>query len=236
MRIAVSGTANQGKTTLIKDFIDVWKPYSTPEETYRSKLKKGKHSKQTTSDTQWDILNFMLDGLQEYRSNHNIIFDRCPLDNIVYSLWAHEKGADGFDKEFIDKCIPIIRESMKFLDIIFFIPITSAAPVKIEDDGVREIDHEYIIEIDNLFKAMYQQWLDPNSPFFPVDDKPAIIEIFGTREQRIHMMKLYIDPDTGKAIDEEGILDVNEMERVEQQFRNLDDGYTDMGDVKNLIV
>ena len=35
MRIAISGTACQGKSTLVKDFLDLWPSYSTPEKTYR---------------------------------------------------------------------------------------------------------------------------------------------------------------------------------------------------------
>ena len=35
MRIAISGTACQGKTTLIKDFLEQWPSYTTPKKTYK---------------------------------------------------------------------------------------------------------------------------------------------------------------------------------------------------------
>ena len=85
MRISISGTGCQGKTTLIQDFLQEWPGFSTPKKTYRSKLKKDNHSKDACEDSQWDILNFMLDQLQEYKKGDNIIFDRCPLDNLVYT-------------------------------------------------------------------------------------------------------------------------------------------------------
>ena len=210
--------------------------YESPKETYRDRLVKDKHSKDTTPDNQWGILDFMLEQLQEYRKGDHVIFDRCPLDNIVYSLWATDKGIDGFDTEFIDKCIPLVRESMKFIDIMFFIPITSAAPIEIEGDGIRETDKEYISEIDNIFKAMYQQWLSPDSRFFPADDKPAIIEVFGNRVERRRMMQLYLDEESGEMVEGEGIMDVNEVEDIERQFRNSDSGYTDTNDVKKFII
>jgi len=199
MRIAISGTGNQGKTTLIKDFLQEWSTYRTESSTYRDKLvaEKLPHSKNATKDTQWKILNHMIDEMQTFKSDDYIIMDRCPIDNLVYSLWCFEKGVGDIDKEFIDKCIPLVCESMKHLDIIFFTPITKAAPVKIEDDGVRETDSIYIKEIDNIFKMIGAQHHQNNekNPFFPKDDAPGWIEVFGDRQTRIAMIKQYLDVD-----------------------------------------
>ena len=86
---------------------------------------------------------------------------------------------------------------MKHLDIIFFLPITKFNNIKIEDDGVRETDEIYIKEIDYIFKAIqaqYQQHPQEN-PFFPSDDSPALIEVFGNQRERLEMIKLYLDVD-----------------------------------------
>ena len=64
MRIAISGTACQGKTTLINDFLQEWSSYKTPDKSYRDLLTDD-HSTDTNEDTQWDVLNFMVDQLQE---------------------------------------------------------------------------------------------------------------------------------------------------------------------------
>ena len=42
MRIAISGTACQGKTTLITDFLEQWPNYKTPKKTYRYVIKENK--------------------------------------------------------------------------------------------------------------------------------------------------------------------------------------------------
>ncbi len=236
MRIAISGTACQGKTTLLNDFLKTYNTYDTPDTSYRQIIVDDKHSKETNVDTQWKILDFMSEQLTSYRADDNVIFDRCPLDNIVYSLWCHERGVEGFDREYIDKSIALFRETMKLLDIIFFIPVTRVATIEIEGKEQRETDAQYIKEIDNIFKAMYQQWLQPESTFFEKDDRAAIIEIFGSPQERMHMIKLYIDPDTGESIDAEGILNPEEMKDIEHQFRNSGDGYTDMNDVNRLMI
>ena len=199
MRIAISGSGNQGKSTLIKDFLAEWPQFKTESETYRNKITSEDlpHSKNTTKDTQWKILNHMIDEMQTFKSDDDIVMDRCPIDNLIYSLWAFEKGIGDIDKEFIDKCIPLVCESMRHLDIIFFLPITKAAPVKIVDDKMRETDPIYIKEIDNIFKMIGAQHHENNgrNPFFPKDDAPGWIEIFGQPQVRIAMIKQYLDVD-----------------------------------------
>ena len=214
MRIAISGTACQGKSTYIQDMKTAWPSFIIPEKSYRDILAED-HSKETNEETQWAILDFMLEDLQQYRKGDTVLFDRCPLDNIVYSMWANGKGK--ISDEFISKCIPLVFESMKLLDIIFFIPITKHAEVEIEENGTRETDEDYITEIDHIFKAMYQQWLQPDSPFFPKDDRPAMIEIFGNRQERLQMTSLYVDTD-GTAVGEQGIINPTELAALEKAF------------------
>lgn len=197
MRIAISGTANQGKTTLINDFLKTWPNYQTESKTYRDLIKQKKipHSKKATKDGQWKILNLMVDELQKYKKTDYVLFDRCPLDNIVYSLWCCEKKVGKIDEKFISKCIPVVKESLRNLDIIFFLPITKVAPVEIKENGVRETDEVYVKEIDALFKSLNMQYRHNlgRTPFFPSDDCPAIIEVFGNPVERIQMIKWYLD-------------------------------------------
>ena len=227
MRIAISGTACQGKTTLIKDFLGQWPNYVTPKKTYRDIIKENDldHSSKTNKKTQWEILNFMIEEQQKYRTGENVIFDRCPLDNLVYSIWAAEQPDNGIDDKFVSKCIPLVRESFRNLDIIFFTPITKVAPVKIEEDDLRDTDSEIIESIDNIFKAVHREHEhNPKTTFFITDDKPAIIEVFGDRRERIQILKLYIDAE-GDAQDTGNILDENilrEMKKLEEVWKDVD--------------
>ena len=203
MRICVSGTANTGKSTFVKDFIKKWPKFSTPDKTYRDILEEQrlKHSSFTSKETQMAILNFQLDQLQATSKEDNIIFDRGPFDCLVYSMWGTDKEDCEIDQEFVDKIIPLVRESMRFLDIIFFTPLTKAHVIPIEDDGFRDTDETFINEIDNVFKAInYRYRNDALEPFFPHNDAPAIIEIYGDRDTRIHIAGTYIDVD-GDAIE-----------------------------------
>jgi hypothetical protein len=141
------------------------------------------------------ILNNMVDELQKYTSADYVLFDRCPLDNLAYSLWCYDKGVGGIDDEFISKCIPIVRESLRLLDVVFFIPITKASPIVVVDNGTRETCMEYINEIDNILKSMTEQYncALERSVIFPKDDCPGIVEVFGKREERIYLIKQYLN-------------------------------------------
>lgn len=218
MRIAISGSACQGKSTLVNDFLTNWPMYKRSNESYRKAIKdKGiKHSKQATQESQWTLLNCLLDDLQNTSKDEYIIFDRCCLDNIVYSLWSNEKKNTDIDDEFIKKCIPLVQQSMHYLDIIFFLPITKVALVPIVDKENRESDPTYIKEIDNIFKVISHGLAQTgSSPFFPPEDRPPVIEIFGTPEQRIEMTKLYINP-SGDLVDEGSVFSGEKLQEMEQ--------------------
>jgi len=214
MRIAIVGSACQGKTTLVNDIIKNWPAYKAHESSYRKAVREQNLpiNTQTTKDTQWTILNCLIDDLQGYGKDDKIIFDRCPLDNIVYSLWANAKETPEIDDEFIKKCIPLVKESMHLLDIIFFLPITKVAPVEIADKETREVDPTFISEIDNIFKTISHSYARTGaSPFFPEEDRPPIIEIFGNPQQRIEMIKLYLDSE-GDLVDEGSIFSPENIE------------------------
>ncbi len=222
MRIAISGTACQGKTTLLKDFLDQWPSYTTSKKTYRDIIKDNnlQHSSKTDKDTQWEILNFMIDELQKTAKGDKVIFDRCPLDNLIYSIWSCEKKNSNITEKFIKKCIPLVRESLRFIDIIFFTPITKVAPVEVEEDDLRDTDSAFIEEVDHLFKAVHRDLqINGKSTFFVSDDKPAMIEVFGNREERVQIIKLYLDQDgefqePGNIIDDETLREMEKMKEV----------------------
>lgn len=217
MRIAISGSACQGKSTLVNDIISTWPMYKRSKESYRTYIKENniKLNKEVTKDSQLEILKLILADIKSTSKDENIIFDRCCLDNIVYSLWSNAKNISDIDDEFIRECIPLIKESMHYLDIIFFLPITNVAPVPIIQKTNRDIDPTYIAEIDNIFKVIsHGLYHTGKSPFFPDEDRPPIIEIFGSPIERIEMVKLYIG-DAGKLVEDNSIFNTENMDMME---------------------
>lgn len=177
MRIAISGPANSGKTTLIKDFIKTWPNYVSPAASYRDIIKEKQlsHSKCTSEETQQIILDFMINQLTEYKDKPYIIYDRCPLDVLVYTLVACEENL--VSEEFTAKIIDKVRESIHLLDAIFVLPYNE--DIEIEDNGIRETDLNYIRYTDSVFQELVNQYQTEfdTGIFFPTEDCPGIIPL-----------------------------------------------------------
>lgn len=205
MKIAVMGTSNTGKTTYIKDFLKQWTMYKTPEKSYREVLKeKGlPHSKNSTEQTQALIMNFLIDQITENADEKFMIFDRCVVDCLAYSTWLHINGK--ISEKFLDEQRILVNHALRLYDVIFFIPLTKAAKIDIEDDKFREIDPIFREEIDNIFKAFQIAYHKHDGSVFPKEDCPAVIEIFGSPEERVKMTEFYIDKD-GKVYGEDDSL------------------------------
>jgi len=222
MRIAISGTACQGKSTLVNDFLKTWPNYKRSEESYRKLLKKEKLNlnKNVDQNSQWKILNCLIDDIQKTEKGDKVIFDRCPLDNLVYSLWAEYKGVSDINPKFIEKCIPLVQESMKAIDIIFFLPITKVSPIEPVFKENREIDELFIKEIDNIFKAISYNLMSKGvCTFMAKDDRPPMIEVFGTPEERIEIIKLYLNEEGGLIDENSSILNPENLNQMETLLR-----------------
>lgn len=218
MRIAISGAQNQGKSTLCNDILAQWPVYKKSDESYRQKVKELNLplNKQATKESQRHILLALCEDSKKVRKGDKVVFDRCPLDNIVYSLWSQSKQNSDIDDEFISECIPLVREAMRNFDLIFFTPITSVAPVPLEVREGREIDKEFVEEIDNIFKAIYKQQRKGVCPFFIKDDMPPMIEIFGAPRERIELVKYYIDAEGDLIDDTNSILSPENIDMMEK--------------------
>ena len=105
--------------------------------------------------------------------------------------------------------------------ILFHVPFLFCSQIKKSPIG----DAEIIESIDNIFKAVHREHEhNPKTTFFITDDKPAIIEVFGNRHERIQLLKLYIDAegdaqDTGNILDEETL---TEMKKLQEVWKDVD--------------
>jgi hypothetical protein len=209
MRISFSGAACTGKTTTFNAFLNKWNNYKTLQPDYRHLIKGKKHSKFTDKRTQKSILEFMYNSQKNFTLHDNIVYDRSPIDNLVYTLWAYEKNIKGFNEKFVNDCMGIVRESMRSLDIIFL--CTRDLMGSIVSDGKREVDPVYVAETDNIFKAISKQSQSGTSPLFPPNDSPAIIEIYGTTKERIAQVALYVTEEGTMYGEEQSIVNFDEL-------------------------
>ena len=78
--------------------------------------------------------------------------------------------------------VPRVRETLQRLDLVVFVPMTDRWPVDMEDDGIRPVDLPYRAEVDAIFKQIYR---DERFSLMPEMNRPKLIELWGSREQRL---------------------------------------------------
>jgi hypothetical protein len=185
MRIAVCGTHSVGKSTFVNDFVAAHPDYTREEEPYRAlrdfyPIKFGKESSRYDNGIQ---LYYSLSRVKQYTSPEDrVIHDRSPLDYIAYSLYtAHYRQTD-IDRPFVEAMVEPVREALSFIDLLVFIPISRAHPMKLENDGIRPIETAYRTEVDRFFKQIF---FDGVYGLFPDGPPAAMLEIQGSREARL---------------------------------------------------
>ena len=201
MKIAFIGTHCNGKTSLVEEFLQKWPMYKRPVKTYRDLLKEKKvtNNKEGTEESQKAILNALIDEIQEAAAtgDKDIVFDRCVIDNIVYSLWLNENGK--VSNEFIMDSKFLALQSLKMIDIIFYLPLREE--IKITEKETRDTDPSYRKEIDNIFNALVQTYEKNTGAFFPLEDCPAVIRLDGPPDLRCQQIQLYLK-ETGQVYNE----------------------------------
>lgn len=148
MRIAVIGPQNTGKSVFIKDFLFEYQHYVTPEETYRDVIESKDLSvnQQTSLESQKEIRDFIF-GQQRHNTKYNVIFDRCMIDNYVYTYVQYENGE--IPKWFVEETESMMIDTLRTIDLYLFIPTSVSIPLV--DDGTRDINPHYIDHVNNQF-------------------------------------------------------------------------------------
>ena len=115
-----------------------------------------------------------------------VIFDRAPVDYIAYSQYTADKKTTDIDDAFVSAMVPRVKETMQRLDLIAFVPMTDRWPVEMEDDGIRPVDLAYRSEVDAIFKQIYR---NERYSVMPDMNRPKLIELWGSREERIKQLE-----------------------------------------------
>jgi len=220
-KIGIIGTQCIGKTTLVNDMLLQWPQLTKPEKTYRDLIKDKKLpiNKNGTKASQQEILNFLVDEAMANYGKKKMVFDRTPIDNLVYSLWLFEKGLGDIDEAFIDKTVIQVREAVKSYSIIFYIPLCKENDVLLQTKENRDIDPIYRGEIALLFDGIFKAWETGRSRFFDNDDTPPIIPVYGNPLERIAIMNMYINNSCEFFGEEDSLIkDIAEQQMLADQL------------------
>lgn len=200
MRIAFVGSQSCGKTELIETFKKYWPMYKSPEKTYRDIIKEKNLSinEEGNLESQKIIRDSLVDQAILSSDEKYSVSDRCVLDNLVYSYWLYDKGKFGEITPEVDKFMNdtqvIVQHTLSFYDIIFYLPVDFSIPLK-DGKDTRSNSEEYRKEIDELFRSVWESYLENSGAIFPLENSPAMIPLEGDLDQKIKTIKEYLDDD-----------------------------------------
>lgn len=197
MRIAVTGAQCVGKSTLVNAFKARWSMYSSPEKTYRELVKEKNLSlnESGTMESQTIIRDVLVDLALENAGKTKTIHDRCVLDNLAYTFWLAEQNKLGDDdkkiSDFVATSILLTKESLKFYDIIFWLPINPNIPV--EQSENRSNSEQFREEINNIFHGIYENYKKNDGLIFDKENQPAFIVLEGDVDAKLQYIAEYLD-------------------------------------------
>lgn len=188
MRIAISGTHSQGKSTFVRDFLAAHPDYQFENEPYRELMDKheilfGDDQTQHHIDLQ---LNHSIARVQQYKKGDKVIFDRAPADFIPYSDYTAKNAHTDIDEPYVSAMYERVKPVMEYLDLIVFVPKTKDYVIGLENDGHRPVEDFYRDWVDEGFKELYRNNL---TRVVRLENQPKVIEITGPREERIRLLE-----------------------------------------------
>lgn len=197
MRIAVTGAQCVGKSTLVNAFKARWSMYSSPEKTYRDLIKEKNLSlnESGTMHSQTIIRDVLVDLALENTGKTKTIHDRCVLDNLAYTFWLAENNKLGEDKktisDFVANSILLTKESLKFYDIVFWLPINPNIPVQESEN--RSNSEQFREDINNIFYGIHEDYKRNSGLIFDKENQPAFIVLEGDVDVKLQHIAEYID-------------------------------------------
>ncbi|MFO1039023.1 MAG: ATP-binding protein [Geminicoccaceae bacterium] len=177
MRIAVTGTHRVGKTTLVEDFLAAHPSYGHEPEPYHALCELGVgFADEPEIDDFLRQLEHSIDRLDARSAEADVIFDRCPLDIVAYLQVLGERDGE----VDIDDLLDGVEEAVRTLDLVVFLPLTSA-----DAAGIVDVEQPVLRRlVDRKLKTILR---DDTLGLFD-EDGPRLVEIMGPPAARLEAL------------------------------------------------
>ena len=197
MRVAVSGSHSTGKSTLIAAFVAKRPQYVYEPEAYEVLADDIAlmSSEGPSPEGLSALLEYTASVLARYRRGAAVIFERSSVDYLAYAAAARSTSAAERD-EFMRAQVPTVRASVRNLDLIVLLPVSSKGPIgprPDEDERFRErVD-------DKLRRALF----DDDYDLFAGREAPDVLELSPFPDQQLAELmrrtEVGAEPERGSA-------------------------------------
>jgi deoxyadenosine/deoxycytidine kinase len=179
MRIAISGTHCSGKSTLVEEFLLMHRSFEHEPEAYEAMHELNDETyPEPTAESFFAQLEYHVHRLQQHKPGDRVIFERCPIDYVVYLDALLTLKRSSADSHLAKQSISIARDAVRLLDLIAFLPGTEIQLVS-EDEDPKLRD-----EVDaGLEDILMNDSLDMFG-----DASPRVIQLTGSTAQRLAVL------------------------------------------------
>ncbi|HEV7764084.1 MAG TPA: AAA family ATPase [Thermoanaerobaculia bacterium] len=183
MRIAVSGTHCSGKSTLIEDFLTAHREYLHEPEPYEwlQELYGEASPQEPGIDDFYRQLELSVERLRTYERGASVIAERSPVDFLAYILAVIDLGREGRDCAAVASAAELAATGLASVDLMVVLPLIDQDRIVVpeaEDVELREAMNDRLLDLVAV---------DEYSLF--ASGKPRVIEIHGTRSQRLRQLE-----------------------------------------------
>lgn len=192
MKVAVVGSQNVGKSTLIDDIVEAMPKFTKPTWTYRDAIKEAGVEDSINRKTNITSQKIIFDALasEVQHAGPYTILDRCVMDAVAYTMWPGWYGTEETDitEQAVQNMTKTAEEIMELYDLIVYIPVDES--IEFEPDNFRDVDPDYRLQMS----ALFEQLLLIDGIHDPRFDKYGykVVTIEGSREERVEQFKSYI--------------------------------------------
>jgi hypothetical protein len=136
VRVAVSGSHGTGKSTLIAAFLERRRDYAYEPEAYEALADDVAltSEQRPTPEGIEALLQYTLTAVANHAPGTRVIFERSPVDYLAYAAASGRSWPSGAASDFLATYIPVVRPSLRHLDLIALLPVSRRGPIESRPD------------------------------------------------------------------------------------------------------
>ena len=175
MRVAVSGSHGTGKSTLIAAFLARRPEYLHEPEAYEEladEVRLGDEG--PDAEGLESMLRLAVAAVDRHAGTPDVVFERSPVDYLAYAASTREWDS-GSAGDFIAACVPVVRQSVRKLDLIVLLPVGTGV------GGRSGEDPRFRRRVDGRLRRAL---IDDDYRLFG-EDAPSVVELSPVPERQL---------------------------------------------------
>lgn len=185
MRIAVSGSHGTGKSTLITAFLARRPDYLHEAEAYEALADEIDipFSEGPTPEGLEALLACTNTAVTQYSPGALVVFERSPVDYLAYAAASGRAWPSGLAQAFLAAAIPLVKASVRNLDLIAFLGASRNGIAARPDENPR-----FRRRVD---EALRRALFDDEYDLFDGSHAPRVVELPASPERHLaELMRL----------------------------------------------